>query len=268
MKKYKSKVAKYTSLLLGEEYENLTINEILKIADDKFEPVMKRWEESIKENNPDFSVYHHKDYIWDNIICYARISKNSIYAILKFLEKNNIDFKNMSWFDDYNGLGITTLEFAQAGVKNIEFFNDVDVQIKSTEKLFKYHEIKPPKNNLSRNGKYDIVCSLEVVEHYQNPIEYLDTICDMVNDDGYLMFSTTGTLFVGHFLEYNFGDKIVKNKKFTSEVTNYIESKGFTKISRGIGQKPIIFVKKKTNSKKEKDDLIKSYNHVINIFKR
>ena len=199
--------------------------------------------------------YNDEKYLYSTANCYLTSTQHSIKNGLKYFEENNIDYKNMSWFDDYNGLGFTTLELIDNGVKNISFYNDCMNQVTAFNNLLNHYNFDLPKWCIDRNGKYDIVCSFEIVEHEKEPIKYLDSIMDMVNDGGYLLFSHTFVgerIYFGHYPNYIIDGHNVTQHQAVRRVMKYLRDNGFVQLKRCFNQKPYIF--KKVENKNEKKE--------------
>lgn len=258
-----NKLQLYTSIALdSKEYLEKKITNITKEMRANTKILTDKWIESLNQNKPAWELYHSKEYVKDTILCYITLSKACITNTFKFFEVNNIPVQNLSWFDDYNGLGFTTADILARGIKDVSFYNDVKEQQLVLEKLAKEFGYDMPKNDLERSGKYDVVCSFEVIEHYKNPDEYIDKICSMVNEDGFLAVSWTTVMFLGHFYEYNINGKNVSGQNFGREISKRIQNNGFVKIGKAINQKPYIFKKVKAATKEEIKDIQKSYKNI------
>ena len=258
-----NKLQLYTSIALEDDkYLEAKITDITKELREKTKIMTDQWIDSLERGNPDWELYHTKDYVSDTVLCYIVLSRACIKNTFKFFEVNDIPIKNLKWFDDYNGLGFTTADILEKEVKDVNFFNDVEEQIKVLQRLSEHFNYQMPHNDLDRSGKYDVVCSFEVTEHYQEPDDYIDKICSMVNDDGYLAISWTTVMFLGHFFEYKINGKVVNGQNFGREISKRIRKNGFVKIGKAINQKPYIFKKVKAETKEEIKEIQNSYKNI------
>lgn len=215
--------------------------EYFKASPDRLN-ALQQWAASFK-NNPDYSVYNTDGYVDDGILCYLYPSQMSIYGTLKWLQKTHPDtWQDLTYFDDYNGVGLTTLLLLE-NCKNVTFFNDVPAQIASFNDLCNLFGFNVPLNDTTRipvgdnppeQNKYDVVFSLQVVEHYLNPIEdYLTHLTKMVKDDGYLVymhgFANGGDKRIGHFDDgiYQNSGLPVKRRQISKKCKQFLNQQGF-----------------------------------------
>lgn len=172
---------------------------------------LQQWAQTFRTDTPDWSVYDTEGYVDDCILCYLYPSEMSIYGTLKYLKEIYPDtWRDLTMLDDYNGIGLTTLYLLE-NCNNVSFFNDVPKQIEGFQTLCEFFGHNIPKNDLSRiqnknleQVQYDVVFSLQVVEHYQNPVEdYLQNLINTVKVGGYLVymhgFTNGGDDRIGHF---------------------------------------------------------------------
>jgi hypothetical protein len=176
---------------------------------------LQQWSQSFRSGNPNWSIYDTEGYVDDCILCYLYPSQMSVYGTLKYLREIYPDtWKDLAILDDYNGIGLTTLHLLD-NCNNVSFFNDVPKQIEGFQTLCEYFGHNMPKNDISRNKKdipqiqYDVVFSLQVVEHYQNPIEdYLKSLVNTVKEGGLLVymydFQNNGDKRIGHFDNHHY----------------------------------------------------------------
>lgn len=195
----------------------------------------------------DFSIYQGSDYYHDLVICYYFISKQNVRDMLEYFALNALPYRDFSFFDDYNGFGFTTADLAQVGIKDITYFNDVDAQVQATHKLFKRLALKPPKrlhDKAFMPSQYDCVMCFDNVEHSKEPLQYLETICNLVKPNGYLAYSDGFTkLYAGHFPVYKANGTHYKISEMKQVVYDFLYDKGFKVVCKKDGQRLIIFQK-------------------------
>jgi hypothetical protein len=222
------------------DVDSQTCKTIIESFDPCSDRLLKRWQDS---EYKDFGIYEDADYYKELFICYQVVSKYSSAAIVGWLKKNHEGWEDLSFFDDYNGYGLTTLNMMERGVKKIKFFNDVEWQVNNFRSLLYMSGIQHvPTNDLGRKGKYDVVCSFEVAEHYEEPSVYLEKILSMVNPGGYYVQSTCyANMFAGHFPFYKFGDQMIKNKSASRKANQFVRDSGFELKFVGYNGKPYIY---------------------------
>jgi len=190
-----------------------------------------QWAQS---NCTDFSVYSHPDYQWDLADCYLQVSENSIGHVLRYLQKNGYNWQELSYFDDWNGNGLTTLDLIAAGCQDVSFYNNVPFQAQSLLSTCQTEGFTTPKQDTTRQNQYDVVLSLQCVEHMIAPLDYVREIMQMTKVGGLLCmsvdgFSWTPNMSIGHFWKYETGVKFqtVNGKTMRKIVKDYLKNNGF-----------------------------------------
>lgn len=183
-------------------------------------------EQWYKSNFTDFSIYQSSEYSMAGIYCYWSRSKGPMSDTIKWL-KTIPNCDNLKIFDDYNGVGISTLNLIQNGFNNVSYMNDNECQLNAFKRLLNHYNISEPYNDITRSGKYDIVISYEIAEHFQNPEKYLNGLIDMLNPNGTLIISYSFNYpdAAGHFTEYMILGKNRCNKTSTRYVSKLIKSR-------------------------------------------
>lgn len=249
--KNKNKLQQLSSLVLGkEQFLEMKTGSLKRHINKVSEQLDKEW---IESGYSDFSLYHREDYLYSVINCYYTDSKQSITKSLKFFKERNIDISQFDIFEDYNGLGFTTLDLMDAGFKSVTYFNDVKVQLEAFDKLINHYGIESPTLISERTGQYDVVFSLETAEHYQEPDEYMDSIMAMVKPGGWLVLAQTfNPKWLGHFEEYKIDGKVYKARKAGAENWRRVMRNGFDLHDIGFNTKPFIFQKRTDGKAGEK----------------
>ena len=242
-KSKKNRLQEISSLVLGKPgFLNMKTSELKKNINEISHSLDLEW---IKSGYKDFSLYHRFDYLYSVLNCYYTISANSVKNSMKYFKNNNVDISKLEAFDDYNGLGITTLDLIESGFKSVSYFNDVDIQLEAFNKILDFYNLEKPLLDKDKSGKYDVVFSMEIAEHEQNPDEYLDSICSMVKDDGYLCISITfNNKYLGHFNEYFVNGKTFNPPRGAGAAAlKRIADNGFERVCVGFNGKPFVFKK-------------------------
>jgi hypothetical protein len=187
--------------------------------------VMRQRADSVRQQwlasgESDFSIYQHRDYIADVYICWACISSKNVTNLHRWLLQHERDARALTIFDDYNGLGLTSLFFAQHGYR-VAYFNDVPSQIRAMERCCDRFKIPASRLDETRSGRYDVVMSFEVAEHHLEPETYVRMLMRMA--PRYLVM-TTGfkEVYAGHFPEYRVGGRMVPIRQVGRLVNQFI----------------------------------------------
>ena len=241
--KNNNRLQQLSSLVLGDErYLTMKTSELKKSINEISSGLDKEW---IESGHSDFSIYQRKDYLYSVINCYYIDSRHSITKSLKFFKENNIDISNFDIFDDYNGLGFTTLDLIEAGFGTVSYFNDVKHQTDAFEKILDFYDLEHPYLDKNKTGKYDVVYSLEIAEHNQEPDEYMDEIMKMVKPGGWLILGQTfNPRWLGHFETYTVNGKTYKARKAGAENWRRVIANGFDLVDIGFNTKPFFFKKR------------------------
>jgi len=194
-------------------------------------------------NKTDYSVYEHNDYIYDMFICYGFYSSAAIRYMIKYFKENISNWKDLTYFDDYNGIGLTTLHLLNEELKSY-YFNDNKIQLNTFKKLCESYKFDIPILDKNKKNIYDVYISLEIIEHYKEPLKYLKEATNRIKDNGYLIYTTTfNPLFLGHHHEYIIDGKIYLPKKTNRIVNSYLRE-NFELLFRGFNGLPKIYKKK------------------------
>jgi len=204
------------------------------------EGMMRIWYES---EYTDYSFYNTKEYLSECLLSYFMNSEASIKNLLKFLKAHVKNYNELKYFDDYNGIGLTTIQLSNFGLDTY-FYNDNTMQENIMKDLYNEYNIELPQHDKNRNGKYDVVISLEVMEHFESPMEYLEEITEMLSVDGYLTFAASfspkSPIYIGHFEEYKYNKKKISKRKI-SKIKNDFMKKHYERLFTGWNGKPVVF---------------------------
>lgn len=245
MKKYNFKEIKsiaelMTSIMEDDSYLEMSLRDIIKLLTDNNNSLLEQW---VNSNRTDFSIYPDERYNQAGLYCYHIMTKRSLHECMKYIMNNLLNANELTFFDDYNGIGISTIYLMLQGL-NVSFMNDNDNQIDIFKRLCDLHGVKLPFNDRDRKKKYDVVLSFEVAEHYQKPVSYINSLIDMVKPGGYLIISSSMNYpeAPGHFLEYEIDDINYDNKKASRFFNRKIKEK-MTQVHRGWNGTPLFFKK-------------------------
>lgn len=163
-----------------------------------------------------FDVYKSYEYFYDCLFCYVYLSSRE-YEFVKnvLISEEHKDLSAMRAFDDYNGIGLTTLDMAD-DFGNVGFFNDNMNQVESMMLLADKCKSEYLINQLqSRDsfcgGENSIFFSLEIVEHYPRPMEYIDSILSLIPRPEYIALSHgfSNDKWCGHYTYYTVNNELV-----------------------------------------------------------
>lgn len=257
-------VVRITNAFMGEKFRNYRELEI------KMQNVRKRlhaqWVASLDADggpsNPAYEVYHDPEYNYEGIHCFEK-SKMCTGNMVKYFHKLKAGNVYKGWhigladprgvlysgkspaemtvLDVYNGNGLTTAHLVANGF-NVETFNDCAPQVEYMQAACKDLAGKTVKNHTSfPTRQYDIVVSLEVLEHYSNPLVHVKELIDLTAPGGYLVESSGfngSTENIGHFDTYDIYGKRLnfrEARRKTSELISFYYEKvfiGFSKMPR------------------------------------
>lgn len=236
MNKYNLK--RIISIVLNDEkYLSMTYDEILKKLRDTSNLLLEKWRDT-----KNLELYQDPRYIQDLIQGYRLVSQHSSKNTVRFFEQNVSNYRDLTYFDDYNGIGLTTLDFIKYKL-DINFFNDNLNQIEAMNKYMKQLNIPIPYLDKKRERKYDVVCSFEIAEHMKKPVEYIEMIMEMSKKWLSLSTGFSYTVWFGHYDSYLFNGKEVSIRKASVEVRKKIMEE-FVLVKKFWNGRPSIYKRK------------------------
>lgn len=190
-------------------------------------------------------LYNNSLYLGEMFSCWKHIThKVTVGSALKYLRENVKDYEKLSYFDDYNGVGLSTYYFKSKGLDNIEFFNDVEQQLEIFKWICQNQNIKMPVNNLKREGQFDAVFSFEIAEHYKKPLEYIRGLDKMIKPNGLLFYASGfSKVYAGHFDTYDINGKELAIRQAGIEVGKFIKRR-YDLVHTCFNCKPFIYRKR------------------------
>jgi 2-polyprenyl-3-methyl-5-hydroxy-6-metoxy-1,4-benzoquinol methylase len=241
--------------------------------------MLAQWQASLG-GEPDFSVYQHPAYNYEAIHCFEK-SKCCTAGMVQYfhgLKPGNVDadgrmvdtrvMKNspdviahviggypyrdaepcdMSVLDIYNGNGLTTVHLALNDF-NVTSFNDNPDQVRYMQVAAEHFGLLPLVNYTKLpDRQFDVVVSLEVLEHYTDPLVHVADILRLVGPGGYLVESSgfNGSADnIGHFDDYTIeGHGKVPYREARRITTRAIQAH-FIKVYDGFNRMPKIWKRK------------------------
>lgn len=198
-----------------------TAAKYFKLDTDKFEVVAreaevlqhKMWYDNYSGPSR-FDFYKTKEYLYTTIVCYIDWTKDMVTRTRSFYDKLGSEPKTL--IDHYNGCGLSTLLLAELFPKTkVYYFNDcrnqVDIMLhfqkeyRSAIKIYEHHD----------DMKYDSVCSYATIEHYEEPVAFLNNVLvPMTTKGGHIVYTADfDKIGAGHFREYIVDGEKVDGKK-------------------------------------------------------
>ena len=227
------------SLITGNnKYLNMTKAALEKELRPVSTKLIEKW--NARKDDNDCSIYFGKGYFVETILCWTMLTLNSYNGMKRFMKANKESLDSMTIFDDYNGCGITTIKMVQDGYKSVKYFNDTDYQVAAMNEYCDSINMKMPKHAECGKGRYDIVCSFEVLEHCKNPMPRVKQYIKMANK--YLIISTGfgNHSWAGHFETYSIKG-VERTARDTKKAILSLIDKEFDLVHRGFNEKPMIY---------------------------
>ena len=258
-------VVRITNSHMGENFANYSELEVkMKAVRARLH---KQWVDSLDDaggpaSNPDYSVYHDPEYNFEGIHCFEKSKMCTGNAIKYFhrLKAGNVfqgwhigladprgvmytgrSPAEMTALDVYNGNGLTTAHLVANGF-NVESFNDCVPQVDYMQAACQDLAGATVKNHTTfPTGQYDIVVSLEVLEHYSDPLIHVHDLVKLTAPGGYLVESSGfngSSENIGHFDTYIVNGTRMnyrEARRKTSDLLSFYYEKvfiGFSKMPR------------------------------------
>lgn len=255
----KAKLKKKSFIKLLNDPNIATLKSIKKIREYIFHSpqrknLINQW---LNSNCQDFTVYSHPDYQWDLVDCFLSVSELSIEHVLWYLIHHDYyqhHWQSYSYFDDWNGNGLTTMDLLAKGCLDVSFYNIVNHQTQALLEMAQSEGFITPKHIDDRQKllqqQFDVVFSLQCVEHYDHPLTYIDELIQITKLNGLLCISVDGfnsspEKSIGHFWEYYDKDEQKHSAVAMRElVKQYIVDNGFEWIRKACwNSNPLVFKK-------------------------
>lgn len=213
--------------------------------DAKSLPLYKKWASS-RDSNPDYSVYKHPDYVYDIYLCWREWTNGHVKHSLEVIKKKDENWNKYSYIDMYNGLGLSTLQMFEFGLKNVYYYNDNEDQVRMMHDFAKRYNMDI--SNLHRveelnKKQFDVGLHFEVLEHYYEPMIEMKKFMDIINHYMTITFMFIRHNSIGHFENYLVDGNLETGKKVSKKVNKLIRSE-FENWYTGFNGRPKIYKRK------------------------
>jgi 2-polyprenyl-3-methyl-5-hydroxy-6-metoxy-1,4-benzoquinol methylase len=211
-------------------------------------PLYKAWIEIGAE------IYKLKIYKIDTLVCFMCVSLQNIRTII--CNCSNLFNKSKTILDFGAGLGLTTILLALNNPDKKIYYYDVPEQTKFFKYLLEQRKDKIKNMYMIENieelkkYKFDIVISLENLEHFDKPYEHYKNIIKKITKK-YFMYTASFSIDApGHYKEYKIpslksGVEIVCTQKQVNRIFSKLIKKDFKQVKRFWNNKPVIMMRKK-----------------------
>ncbi len=210
------------------------------IDENNSDELENRWYLSLKDNNPDYSIYDDPLYLSEAWNCYYNYSR--IY--LKLINKTKDYFKDIKTVSDLGcGIGFTTV-----GLK--EIFNNAEVlgtnvltslQAKIASILGKEFNFKIQEKITEHQ---DLIFASEYFEHFYKPVDHLVEILESGTPNYLLVANAFNSPATGHFSEYEIDKKIYNGRNTAKKFAETLKDFNYKKVNLGYwNNRPTIWEK-------------------------
>ena len=228
-----------------------------KNASNNFFDVEDRWYKSLKNAEPDYSIYDDKYLLADIWACWAVYSRRYLKSINDpksmmnetTLEKKSIieDMGTLSSVIDLGcGFGYTTATLKQF-FPNAETYGtnlQETVQWKLASHFGKKYNFTLVPDVQTLNKQIDLVFASEYFEHIERPIEHLDQVIDVCEPKYFVLANAFGTTCLGHFDVHKHKNEKIVAKEMNKLFNKHLRQRGYRKIkTRCWNQRPTYWKK-------------------------
>lgn len=232
-------LVKETNLNLGTDFKRpKELWDYARIASDR---LRKQWLDS---NRTDYSIYKDPEYVYEGLICFSAVSQPSITNLERYTRVVGLPKGNL--LDIYNGIGLTSIYAALVGFTPTAV-NDNPAQVDFMQKSALRHlgyEI-PVIESLSEvpTASFDYVVSLEVLEHFTEPLKHLDETLSKVRAPNGIFVESTGFVdcnLPGHFEFYRIDAEVISHRQMSKPIKVAL-NKNFFEEASCVNRKPRIW---------------------------
>lgn len=194
-----------------------------------FQKIELEWYESLLKNNPIYHYYSKPEMVIETWACFYVYSKKYISLIEK-LNFNKNKYKNI--VDLGCGVGFTT-SYLKYIFKNSNVYGtnvkgyqwDIATEL-GHKNGFKIIESVNELDNI------DIIFASEYFEHFENPIEHLNSILQK-KPKVLFIANAFGSQSFGHFNEYKYNGNTYSNKNIGKIFNNHLKINGYIQVKCG-----------------------------------
>jgi SAM-dependent methyltransferase len=233
-------IVRETNLNLGTDFKSpKELWAYARIASDR---LRDRW---LQSGRTDYGIYKDPDYVYEGLICFERISHHSVTGLERFHRAHNVPKGTL--LDIYNGIGLSSVYASMVGFE-VAVVNDNPAQVnfmqQSAVRNLGYE--LPVVDSLTDipDGSFDVAMTLEVLEHFTEPLLQLQETLNKIVPNGILV-ETTGfacSEYPGHFAEYTVDGEQVPHRQVSRHISGMLKT-GCVKMVQGIQAKPRIWGK-------------------------
>jgi SAM-dependent methyltransferase len=229
--------------------ENIPFSDIeeMKLLEEK-------WYNSLLLNQPDYSVYSEPFYFCEVWLCWINYSRRYLKDICKsdsLFNKSIVDdMKNVNTVVDLGcGFGYTTAALKQIFTTSTVY----GTNIKGSSQYMMAEECGK-KYNFSvidsyQNMKVDLVFASEYFEHFEKPLEHLDSILNTLSPKYLLIANTFNGKAIGHFDFYKHNNYSYDGKKISKMFNDFLRDNGYKKQDTNCwNNRPSYWKKQTTNT--------------------
>lgn len=213
--------------------------------------LLAQWQDS---DRTDFSVYHDREYVLEAVHCYEKTKLCTAGVHQYFAGCTDARYviepytggpaSALSCIDVWNGIGLTTIDLAQV-FGTVEAVNSCDVQVEFMDLMCETYGMSKIRAHEEIPFKmYDVVVSLECLEHYQEPLLHLEQLLEITRGGGYFVESSgfnSGLNDIGHYTSYTVNGKTGVSPKSAKRACTEILKQRATLVYNGFNRCPKIW---------------------------
>lgn len=239
-------------LEVANQFESLPVEELYQEyinGSKNLIPMRQKWEESIINGKPDYSLYGDNAYMNEVFICWREYSRRYLMLLQKYLKREDceIDEKDVRSVLDlgcgcgYSTIGLKAL-FPQAIVSATNLKGTLQHSINvyvtdNIEGINIYDE-----NDTFNLGKIDMVFASEFFEHLTSPIDYLEKLIKTYRPKYFIFANTFSQMALGHFYSYLYNGCEYVGKQVSKKFNNTLKENGYVKVETGFfNHRPSIY---------------------------
>lgn len=196
--------------------------------------LLDAWNDSLNDNDPDYSVYSQYAILQDIWACwsmYSRAHLKSLSAkkcgdvsVLEALGEVN------SILDIGNGIGYSTAALKQLfPLADVVGYNVIDsFQYKICERVaVDYHFAMT--GDLEDVGHVDLLFASEYFEHYEYPVEHLEEVIELTEPRNIIVANSFGTEAIGHFAHYKYKNSVLTFRQIRKAFSDFLKDNNYVK---------------------------------------